>query len=352
MRKILIKLTPLGSFFFGGEQSFAIGNNEQYIVKSRQYPQQSALLGMLRMLLLDAYGELNTLQSEISLSKKATNIIGEKSFDPTTKGKGNFAQIDSIGHICICKDNIFYYNLPDTEGLSFEDTSCRVAGNHGVYQKDKLPFIGFDAKKGLTEKFYGTDSTKIENKVFTERNQVGITKKIAQDDDEKGFYRQVSYLLEKEFSFAFEATLSEEAIVKIKERLIKNPIVMLGAERSCFNMELSETEIKSLKITTLKNAFYLLSDAFIDNSLQSVADFIIGESVPFRSLKTETEKTSNFYNRGKGGSNVDRSKRYNLLSKGSILFFDTDEQKEKIIEILSKKHPNFSQIGYNQFIIA
>ena len=48
----LIKLTPLGEFFFGGDVTFGKANKRSYYVQSRRFPQQTTLLGMLRYELL------------------------------------------------------------------------------------------------------------------------------------------------------------------------------------------------------------------------------------------------------------------------------------------------------------
>jgi len=49
--RYLITIKPLEPFIFGGDNTFGkIGDKENgtYLVKSRQFPQQSAVLGMLK----------------------------------------------------------------------------------------------------------------------------------------------------------------------------------------------------------------------------------------------------------------------------------------------------------------
>lgn len=56
MSKYLVKLMPLGKFFFGGDMTFKIGNKEtafsSYIIHSFTTPQQTSILGMMRFLIL------------------------------------------------------------------------------------------------------------------------------------------------------------------------------------------------------------------------------------------------------------------------------------------------------------
>jgi CRISPR-associated protein Cmr3 len=49
--KFKITLTPLEPFIFGGDNTFGkLGDKDggTYLVKSRQFPQQSAILGMIK----------------------------------------------------------------------------------------------------------------------------------------------------------------------------------------------------------------------------------------------------------------------------------------------------------------
>lgn len=51
-RHYLITLTPMDWFFFGGERTLDDGKSADYISHSNKFPQQSALLGMIRYQLL------------------------------------------------------------------------------------------------------------------------------------------------------------------------------------------------------------------------------------------------------------------------------------------------------------
>ena len=55
-KRYLVKLTPTGKFFFGGDMRFGTdgkdGDFSSYIIESSMLPQQTSLLGMMRFLLL------------------------------------------------------------------------------------------------------------------------------------------------------------------------------------------------------------------------------------------------------------------------------------------------------------
>ncbi|WP_431430010.1 type III-B CRISPR module-associated Cmr3 family protein [Bacteroides hominis] len=58
-RHYLITLTPMDWFFFGGERTLDDGKSADYISYSNKFPQQSALLGMIRYQLLKQHNLLS-----------------------------------------------------------------------------------------------------------------------------------------------------------------------------------------------------------------------------------------------------------------------------------------------------
>ncbi|MFK1829260.1 type III-B CRISPR module-associated Cmr3 family protein [Bacteroides fragilis] len=58
-RHYLITLTPMDWFFFGGERTLDDGKSADYISHSNKFPQQSALLGMIRYQLLKQHNLLS-----------------------------------------------------------------------------------------------------------------------------------------------------------------------------------------------------------------------------------------------------------------------------------------------------
>ena len=78
-----IKLTPVNTFFFGGEKHSRSDKNTNgfemdYFVKSDMYPQQTTLLGVLRYYLLMKNSLLNP--QRIGKIEEANDLIGVGSF--------------------------------------------------------------------------------------------------------------------------------------------------------------------------------------------------------------------------------------------------------------------------------
>ena len=113
MSRYLIKLFPTGKFFFGGEMTFQVGDDERdsfnsqyasYIIKSEKFPQQTSLLGMLRFLLLRKSDYFDCQHNKIKSECKddVGKLIGKTSF---MKGKtGGYGKINRIGPCFLMKN--------------------------------------------------------------------------------------------------------------------------------------------------------------------------------------------------------------------------------------------------------
>ncbi|MDR1553105.1 MAG: hypothetical protein LBS69_06555, partial [Prevotellaceae bacterium] len=108
--KKLITLTPVGSYYFGGEHSFTVGKKEDdnndlasYIVESNLFPQQTSLLGMLRFWIL-RNDELafNLATNRIANEQRANELIGKSSF--CANEERNFGKIKGLG-VCFLQKN-------------------------------------------------------------------------------------------------------------------------------------------------------------------------------------------------------------------------------------------------------
>ena len=87
-KRYLVKLTPIGKFFFGGDMRFGINGKEEkfssYIIESSKMPQQTSLLGMMRFLLLSKDKTLfdvkeNCIKEDVS-EESLKNLIGVSGF--------------------------------------------------------------------------------------------------------------------------------------------------------------------------------------------------------------------------------------------------------------------------------
>ena len=82
MTRYLITLTPVGMFFFGGEETFGDGTNDNYFARSNSFPQQTTLLGMLRKEVLVREKVFKEKINDYTPDdkKRMAALIGDRSF--------------------------------------------------------------------------------------------------------------------------------------------------------------------------------------------------------------------------------------------------------------------------------
>ncbi len=386
MSKYLIKLKPLGKYFFGGDMTFEVGGKSNkdynskyssYIIESNKFPQQTSLLGMLRYLLLTKSPKVFSLdENRITNKADAANIIGQASFSVTPNHKldekqdSRFGKINSIGPcFLLYEDNKenerieeYFLSAPKDCQLmvSFKDSLEAYYNGNAL----KVPSISYKVKKeqpdgeGKIKEYTskaefdtiyisGNGSTIKEDEIFIKDTRIGINKSYEgkTSHDDKGYYKQISYRLKDGFSFAFVA----EVDFDLSE--CQNEIVSLGADGSEFSLSASlhSDEFQTLHypdgITLVKGAYrvILLSDSLLDSEDIKKACFNISESIPFRFLVTDV-KCENY---NVLGGKVKRSeKKYYLYEKGSVFYFESEASANEFVELVEGKE-EFHQIGYN-----
>lgn len=358
--KYLVKLTPHEKFFFGGEQTFGerLDKNDEtdtnYLVKSNYFPQQTSILGLIRFQLLAHAGSKIFDNGSIQNANEACILIGESSFK-IEKGFP-IGKIHSISPVFICntidsKTNEFlfpankefqkYIKLTDDckEELH-EDPLLLVKGKNGVLYIDK-----YDAKYPLDDFLINKECKRYKyEEVFVEHKQVGIRKQYSGGTDDDAYYIQTFYKFksnqiigEINYSFAFIVELEKD--IKFSSQQLVN----LGGEQQTFKMEVIpdfKEEFDSLVPDYLPTHDYdkvvLVSDSYVkDNDIFNEALFAITDLVDFRFLDTKTRANQNYYNK------PSKSKKYNLLKKGSVFYGDTSKISEHL------KNDAFNKLGYN-----
>jgi len=294
--KYLITLEPIEPYFFGGDRTFG---NDSYIAYSRKFPQQTAILGMLRKEIL--VKEKVLVNGKIINEDKRNVLIGKDNFSMDKKEK-NYGMIHSISEVFLWKDKPYY-----------------LVKDFFKYEVEFNPYFlkGYSAKEGIGEVLVSDEI--IENNFFEMVMQVGNQKKKKED----AFFKKFSYKL-KEFKFAFEV----DTIYEI-EKLDGN-IVNLGGEKSKFKLNVIKEYKKEVSFPK-RNFKYLvlLSDAYIS---KEYANFGITSEITFT------------FNKIPGKFSIDRENIYYFYEKGSV-FIDYDD---KLIEELNS-FKNLTQIGYNKF---
>lgn len=385
LRPYLIRLTPSGSFFFGGERNLSGTGNESYFVHSRHFPQQTSLLGMLRFQILAAYGLLDKphkggkIKTNAPQSKLASaQLIGETSFQPG-HNKG-FGKIAAISPVLLCRDSNFFAPMLSAQ-IPYNEVQQGKFGS--IFEEevhDYLPNLnGYDPKHTPDAMLYGTggQSPVRMDDVFKEKTSVGIAKnkrhfpwlfnrekkKDTEPAEMEGFFKQVSYFFKDNWSFAFLAWIEEDAAGKLSEHATSNPWATIGAERSVFRfeMELCEPLPDMTPAFPLPESDFvrvvLLSDAWVDpDEIYKTCRFAHAETQDLRFLQSNVRTTANYYRREINQSNdtfLTRSMQYHLFRKGSV-FFCKNNEVEPLKDILKNslfdKNPSaFRRIGYNAF---
>ena len=320
----LIKLTPLSPFFFGGDKTFgALGDKEKsnYLVKSKLFPQQTALLGMVRKEMLIQAGFLTKKVKgewiDSHLKPRAKELVGETKF--LFNQEQSFGALKSVGAIFLMQEERKFIKKVDIDSYTYDNGRLKkVKHNDG-----ENPY--YSSKDNIYDNFISTDHQKTltQDKIFKEVTQVGI-KKMGGDD---AYFKQTSYRLKDNFKFAFFVNSDFE---------LKNSKVSLGADGSVFQMEVEPRE-DILSYQDKNNYLTLLSDCYIDlEKLRDYCDFAITSEINFRYLRNKFDNN--------GDLEFRKSKHsYNFYEKGSIFI----NPKQELLEALNNK--NIQKIGYNQF---
>lgn len=377
-KRYLVKLTPTGKFFFGGDMRFGTAGKDEefssYIIESSMMPQQTSLLGMMRFLLLSNNSDLfdrmnNCIKKDVSVDA----WIGKSGFSvKSDKSTNEYGKFLSLGPCCVYGNGKRYYRAPLDKGFSSVHWEKPVPAiiNGKEVQLPELKVTNEDKEEPFTGKHYLSsyfmamepacinvredmvhiasgklvikDYLYAEDKLFHKDVRIGIDKDYEGKSQKSAFYKQISYRLEKGFCFAFDVEVNDD----IELRDYNGQLVNLGADASTFVFEAIENStVEDTRMSGL--SVVLLSDAYISEDCE--VRYSINQMRPFRFLSTEN-KSDNSYYRVNGKDAAERSERYELYQAGSVFYFADKEQMYKFCAVLESRK-DFNQIGYNKYYI-
>jgi CRISPR-associated protein Cmr3 len=330
--KILLK--PLEPYFFGGEQTFGkLGDKENgsYIAVSKYFPNQTALLGMLKKEILKNERLLSRkIRGEwVNKDKKekAKEIVGYEKFSFENNRLLNYGKIRSIEPLFLQKGDEEFFAIKDI--FSYE-----ISLNPPLLK-------GFSAKTGVELKFFNANFTKNFGfgDVFEKKVQVGnkkihrAGKSIKEDEKENAFFKKISFMLKEDWAFGFCVEVDD-----ISLKSLDNSLVHLGADKGKFLMKIEENpKIEELKPPKREfDYILLLSDSYIDLPLKENCDFAITSETSLAFLE-------NAFKNGK--RKFKKSQKYYFYEKGSIII----NPNEKLMKAIDR-FKNLVQIGYNRYI--
>lgn len=338
MPKWLIKLTPLGPYFFGGERIFEKEDgNKYYFIRSLETPSQTTLFGALR------YIGIKEPSSNYALSEDDKKNIGERSYRLNSKGNGEkkeeFGRIKGISPLYLMDSNNdfwvptpFDHKVPCSTYSPFEEYSDEmVQTTHG---QRRFPLC-YNAKNGIADSWLCLNDKQVRDDLFEGVPQVGIDKQ----NIEQAFFKKEYKRLKKSFCFAFFAEVKENF------ELYQN-IVYLGQGKSPFCVECyKDKEEPEFPKELLKSGIiYARSDIYYEGNIQELynsCQFVCTKTRPHRIFKT------NYLNRD--GSNV-----VQLLKAGSIFWPNAECLKEDSATVFEKRiiNSHAAIVGFNQIIIG
>lgn len=335
-----IKIAPLQYYFFGGEKHDE-DLKVNYFVESLDYPQQTTILGALRYILLLHKNLLGGKSLPADKQAEANDLIGPESFK---YGKqGSFGKIESVSPLYFTDGKNDYHFAPLDLNFDMSDDFVLNFENERYNAKKHESKFG-----GLLTPSSGKEvplSDIIQNieQVGNEKAEKGGTK-------EEAFYKQTLKKLKEGWSFAVNAEIDLDL-----DKLSFN--IPFGGEKNISKVNFEKvvnSEDFSLshdKYKRNKPFIYCLSDCFIEDIDIKILPFAVTDFVSFRNLRSLTS-TKNYYALKKDNIIADslvRSNRYQLLKRGSVLYFDSETDCEnmgkKIEESLAKT------IGFNHILI-
>lgn len=348
--KQLLRIKPKGKFFFGGDRTFS-NERQSYFAHSEYFPQQTALLGMLRYAILEKENMLNATETE-----KAA-LIGKVGFDG--ENDRSFGKILGLSPVFILEEKQTWWTVGKDQQLyrceGKKDEFRHVSLNYSA-SPNKPKLSEYSHKEPLKNCFakFGDSSAEIRPlaSFYEEHPQVGITKAEDGKTLNDAFYKHHLLTFKRETAThenPFSFGLWVESDYDFKQ--IKT--VFLGRE-SVFSLSVESGVENAFEVVEKENAGFsdkksakivLLSNAFVDDltTLRALSDFIIAdEPVPFKFITRATD--NRHYKMPPDHSR--RSAQYYLLERGTVFFPKDLIKTRKLLDI-----PAFQSIGYNHYRI-
>jgi CRISPR-associated protein Cmr3 len=354
-----VRLRPLSKYFFGGERFFDENDGVFYFEKSREFPQQTSILGMLRYQLLLEEGLLKQtlagVRIDSAMVQDAQSLIGESSFD--ARPSNSFGKIKGMSPLAIVDNQgEMFFPFPRKKE-TLEPITLQFLQGVKLYMggtvRSEIPhFDNFDHKKGVEPVFQNLRSgTCIKHKdIFCEEiaedEQIGMYKPyrkqgVVQQTEDRGFYKYQYCQLREGFSFAFFIG-SDEPLP------LRDTIVRFGKERTAFSLTVIESTspFQNADIAPGEQVL-LLSDAFLDGDWGEYCRGAVSDVISFRNLRYQVSKSDQNYDEKPG--KPEKNGRLNLLRRGTLLWVSQYPEHAKKLQDLFEEQKAFKTIGYNYY---
>lgn len=384
--KLLITLTPTDYYFFGGEETFddSSGTIRNYLVRSNPLPQQTALVGLLRHILLNNgrdigdysfraewptndFGDLQTI-SPIFLQKGEGDT--RRFLLPATKLWLKNGQEITVAFQHAAGKGFTGNDLENVPTLEFFDSEKNKNVSYTAKERPGAYWTFLDDGTNVPAEFEWENNNPKTGRhnggIFQSSLHIGIDKlsrmkprsdaeKQSKPDDE-AFYKQGFFCLAEDYRFAVvaEFDLAKDENPADFARMFNTTMSFGGENRSFIIRAEAWTDALRQKFEQQKafpahtdQRIVLTSDAFVDDPQQLLAccRFTAIGTKPFRNIRVNRTDYS-----ARTFANLHRKKNPGLLhlfERGSV-FFPKDGSAQKIIDLLTAPQ-HFREIGYNHF---
>jgi CRISPR type III-B/RAMP module-associated protein Cmr3 len=350
--KYLLTFKPLKPFFFGNNRTLS---DDEHLAVSEHFPQNTQLLGALRLFVAEQSGLLPMHKNGRYPHKKER--LKQLTGTATIK---DFEQNDDLGAIgylsgmFVVSKGLDDAYFPTPYDLSIDEKRAEIwhLGQIG----DNCYVEGYDAKKPLSQYLGGkafwhaythnqtpidTQSLKPFSHIFREHTQVGIALERKRVVDEK-FYRKIDYTLTKGYLLAALLEWDDARGVLPKEGTMQIGAdgsmfaVRAHAFDSCKGLHDHPAVVAHFERTEVENArkYVALSDAMLPSTRSIPSLFAI---IPHITALAMLDAPRGRY-RGKT-----RTKR--LVPSGSVFYVGGNDDQ-------TVAAPGaFARMGYNRFLL-
>lgn len=333
----MVRLTPINSYYFGGEITLGENTVQNYYVKSNYLPQVSSLLGVVRYEILRQNNMLSYDKNDKRQLDQVKSLIGSRGFsiDDTLESYGI---IQKLSPVFVEDKNkcCFYTPMPLDNGIQVAfDSSTECSFSSSCIQSKIVTMSGYDYKNYDNYKCWVSgDGEKIDaSAIFYEKEQIGITKSNRENDDQDAFYKMISVGLKSPYNFVFALETSMEI------QAVEKEIVFMGGNRSSFVMSITpfedgDTDFFCSYFSGLKrpNRLLLLSDTFFSDRERNDIPFIWANMVCNRYIVNSCEK-------GHSWNRPQKTELYHLFARGGVIYDAAVDQ-----------HHHLNNVGLNIFI--
>lgn len=344
-----ITLRPLAPAYFGGEHGPV---EEDYFLRTRLFPQQTAVLGMLRYELLKRNAGLRYATGRgfsIDDPDVASKLIGASSFSGDEKQ--TFGKIQQLSPVFLRYDNTAWFLIKDPAGFApaaIPGRACTASGEESATlrylpgynaKKDHLSEIFASAEGDRLRVFKGDADSLSDAWAFHLSVKIGITKQYKQQPKDDGFFKMELLHLHPRAAYGCYACLDAgHGLPRAGSGL-----VYLGGNRTPFQMKFTQASdfFPEGAAFALPGVAVLLSDAYAEGRSGDAAALEVSDSIIFRNQKTETAQTRSFHQKPLGDhAHTPRL----LLARGGLFFEPNPTALHAWLD-----HPAYARIGYNAY---